>query len=146
MQAESLPRKAPKKPKPIRRGICYWIERADGHVLLERRPEKGLLGGMAGFPGTVWQEGALPESPPPIANASTERLEGLVTHTFTHFHLELSVRKGLLDEGHIPNLMEDSHFWAHRDALDRLALPTVMKKVAQLAKSAGGGKNANSNE
>jgi A/G-specific adenine glycosylase len=30
--------------------------RADGAVLLERRPDRGLLGGMLGWPGTVWAE------------------------------------------------------------------------------------------
>ena len=141
-QAESLPRKAPKKPKPVRKGICYWIERADGHVLLERRPEKGLLGGMAGFPGSPWQEGGAPDSLPPVENIETAPLAGLVTHTFTHFHLELSVHQVELEQGHLPNLMDETLFWADMNDLGRHALPTVMKKVVQLAKSANGGKNA----
>ena len=39
--APSLPRKRAKKKIPVRRGTAFWIERADGAVLLRRRPEKG---------------------------------------------------------------------------------------------------------
>lgn len=48
----SLPKKTPPKtPKPTRYGIAYLARRADGAWLVERRPDKGLLGGMLGWPG-----------------------------------------------------------------------------------------------
>ena len=50
--AAELPKKTPKKPKPIRHGTVYLGQRADGAWLLETRPDKGLLGGMLGWPGT----------------------------------------------------------------------------------------------
>ena len=37
----ALPKKTPKKPKPIRYGIAYIARRADGAYLLERRPANG---------------------------------------------------------------------------------------------------------
>lgn len=43
--AAELPKKTPKKPKPIRHGTVYLGQREDGAWLLETRPEKGLLGG-----------------------------------------------------------------------------------------------------
>ncbi len=52
--AAELPRKAPKKSVPTRRGHAYWITRRDGAVLLRRRPEKGLLGGMMEIPSSEW--------------------------------------------------------------------------------------------
>ncbi|MEM9438038.1 MAG: A/G-specific adenine glycosylase, partial [Pseudomonadota bacterium] len=52
--ALDLPKKEPKKPKPTRRGTAYVAFREDGAILLETRPEKGLLGGMLGFPTTEW--------------------------------------------------------------------------------------------
>lgn len=52
--AQALPRKAAKPEKPTRRGIAYALVNAKGEVLFERRPEKGLLGGMLGLPGTAW--------------------------------------------------------------------------------------------
>ncbi len=44
--AETLPRKQRKQTLPKRSGAVFWLTRHDGAVLLRRRPEKGLLGGM----------------------------------------------------------------------------------------------------
>lgn len=55
----SLPKKAPKKAKPVR--TCYgYVIQAKGCVLLEKRPDKGLLGGMLGIPSTAWNTAPLP--------------------------------------------------------------------------------------
>lgn len=90
--ANVLPKKVPKKPKPIRHGSIYLARRADGAWLLERRPEKGLLGGMLGWPGSDWVDigEPRPKGTPPIT-AHWQRLNGEIRHTFTHFHLILTV-------------------------------------------------------
>ena len=46
-----LPIKAPKKQRPTRYGTAYVVRRADGAILLRRRPPRGLLGGMSEVPG-----------------------------------------------------------------------------------------------
>lgn len=119
------PKKAAKKPKPTRRGWAFWVERADGCVLLEKRPDKGLLGAMMGFPGTAW------DADMPSAEAAAQpwnpqawdALPGLVTHTFTHFHLELQVMR-LVPQHDMEGV------WHPRDDLAAQALPSVMQKVA----------------
>ena len=132
--AADLPRRAKKKAKPLRRGIVWWIERPDGRVMLQRRPENGLLGGMMEFPGTGWTEaepqGAEPQGGPPVA-VTAERDVGTVGHVFTHFRLELAVRTARTDDR-----TDDSAVgavWEDPARLDRQALPTVMKKVARAA-------------
>jgi A/G-specific adenine glycosylase len=84
--AADLPRKLPKPPKPVRQGVVWVAIRADGAVLVEQRPPRGLLGGMPGFPGDGWDGagGAIPV-------AADWRLAGALRHTFTHFHLDLQV-------------------------------------------------------
>ena len=52
--AESFPRKAPKKEGRLRRGAAFVVCRADGFVLVRTRPPKGLLGGMTEVPTTQW--------------------------------------------------------------------------------------------
>ena len=52
--AAELPKKTPKKAKPVRHGTVYLAQREDGAWLLETRPDKGLLGGMLGWPGSEW--------------------------------------------------------------------------------------------
>ena len=88
--AQDLPRKAPKAARPIRHGIGFWAVRPDGAVLLRRRPERGLLGGMIEIPSTEWRGQAWPEGPAAAARhapapAEWRMLPGMVRHTFTHF-------------------------------------------------------------
>lgn len=87
--AASLPARTPKKPKPTRRGIVYYAERADGHVLLETRPPNGLLGGMRGLVGSEWAEGEACFAPPFAAD--WQRHDSEISHVFTHFTLELTL-------------------------------------------------------
>ncbi|MEL7461713.1 MAG: A/G-specific adenine glycosylase, partial [Pseudomonadota bacterium] len=61
--AADLPKKTRKKPKPTRRGVAYIARNSAGHWLLERRPDKGLLGGMLGWPGTDWSHTPAPAPP-----------------------------------------------------------------------------------
>ena len=127
--AAELPKKTPKAPKPTRYGIAYLARRTDGAWLLETRPEKGLLGGMLGWPGSTWTESA-PEETPPI-EAQWRDPGGEVRHTFTHFHLRLALRVASLPDDVEPLRGE---FIAEREFRPD-ALPTVMRKAFDLAKS-----------
>lgn len=124
--ALELPKKTPKKPKPTRLGTIYMVRRDDGAWLLERRPDSGLLGGMLGWPGTEWTETAPGENPPLDANWST--LPGEVRHTFTHFHLILTVKHTTLAAHHAPPIGQfiEKHDFRPSD------LPTVMRKAFDL--------------
>ncbi len=73
---ESLPHKAPRSERPLRRGAVFFVRRRDGAVLVRTRPDKGLLGrhdgttrnrlgypfrrGLGGKPGA--DRGFLPEA------------------------------------------------------------------------------------
>ena len=59
--AETLPRKAAKALRPLRHGALFWLQDAQGRVLLRTRPSSGLLGGMAELPGTTWRDREWPE-------------------------------------------------------------------------------------
>lgn len=127
--AEALPRKTPKTEKPVRLGVVWIGRRDDGAWLLETRPERGLLGGMLGWPGTDWSGSPLGHPP---ANAAWRDLGAEVRHTFTHFHLRLSVKVAELPADAVPNR---GSFVLPRDfrASD---LPTVMRKAFALASPA----------
>ena len=116
-----LPRKSPKPEKPTRRGVV-WLGHRDGALLLERRPEKGLLGGMLGLPGDGW-DGA--GGPAPAGAAWLDI--GEVRHTFTHFHLILRVQTARLDGPTTRGL------WVPRAEFRPADLPTVMRKAWDLA-------------
>ncbi len=130
--AETLPRRAPKGDKPTRRGVAFWLvkEGRDGpSILLRRRPERGLLGGMMEVPSTPWETAEpVPAVDHAPVRADWQWLDGTVKHTFTHFHLELRVLVGKA-KGSAP---EDGIWWP-LDRLDEQALPTVMKKIVRHA-------------
>lgn len=123
-EAELYPVKRAKPVKPERSGVAWWIER-DGAVLLVRRPDKGLLGGMRALPGCDWRGTG-------VAPASTTDLEtlGQVTHVFTHFRLTLNVAR--LTSAPDTEAFEASTWWPI-DRLHEAGLPTVFAKAAKLA-------------
>ncbi|MCB2114164.1 MAG: A/G-specific adenine glycosylase [Parvularculaceae bacterium] len=126
---ETLPRKARKTEKPTRRGVAYALFNERGEILFERRPEKGLLGGMLGLPGAQWAETgsrAQDEHFAPFEKARWARA-GTVRHTFTHFHLELDVMVAAA-----PNSFTIGKDWRWI-APEAARLPSVMKKAAALA-------------
>ena len=53
--ADAIPARTEKPERPLRYGVAFWLTRGDGAVLLRRRPEKGLLGGMTEIPSTPWR-------------------------------------------------------------------------------------------
>jgi len=124
--ALELPQKTPKKPKPVRHGTVYLGRRSDGAWLMERRPDKGLLGGMLGFPGSDWIDSDAPRPPgTPPTSADWKATEVEVRHTFTHFHLLLTVMTAAVDND------EQLLFLGHNDFRPS-DLPTVMRKAFDL--------------
>jgi A/G-specific adenine glycosylase len=127
-----LPKKTPKKAKPIRHGTVYLGQRTDGAWLLETRPDKGLLGGMLGWPGSEWVDAGLPhpDSTPPT-HGDWQQSAGEVRHTFTHFHLILRVMTAELPVDASPSMGE----FKARDAFRPSDLPTVMRKAFDLLRA-----------
>jgi len=125
--AADLPRKIPKKPKPVRLGIAYIARRPDGAVLLERRPDKGLLGGMLGWPTTDWKSApeGTPDPAPPVEAQWSDI--GEVRHTFTHFHLILRIHVADTDTPPDRGSYVPRHDFRPGD------LPTLMAKAWTLA-------------
>ncbi len=107
---EAYPVKRPKSAKPRREGVAFWVEHGN-HVLLVRRPAKGLLGGMLALPTDT--------APAPLAWQDG----GTVRHVFTHFALELRVLCARSEErmaGH----------WHPVERLNEAGLPTLFAKAA----------------
>ncbi|MBT3397288.1 MAG: A/G-specific adenine glycosylase, partial [Alphaproteobacteria bacterium] len=129
---DRLPRRVPKQERPTRHGVCFWLERS-GQVLLGRRPPRGLLGGMLEIPGTPWeakswgQKSAMEFAP---TSADWQSVPGEVRHTFTHFHLVLTVMTARTRSG--GNL---AGTWVALDDLETAGLPSVFAKVSGLARA-----------
>ena len=127
---ETFPRKAPKKSGELRRGAAFVVTRGE-ELLVQSRPEKGLLGGMTEVPGSEWRAGqedkaALKQAPELIRVTRWHRKAGVVTHVFTHFPLELVVYAAMVPaRTRAPEGMR----WVPIATLAHEALPNVMRKV-----------------
>jgi A/G-specific adenine glycosylase len=139
--AETFPRKAAKVEGRLRRGAAFVVVRADGAVLVRTRPPNGLLGGMTEVPTTTWAHdfdaaNALDDAPALRGRRTWRRIPGTVTHTFTHFPLELAVYTAPVSRG---TAAPASMRWVADADIAGEAFPNVMRKVlahAGLPKSA----------
>jgi A/G-specific adenine glycosylase len=120
---EAYPKRLAKAEKPQRYGSLFWIENDKGEVLIEKRPEKGLLAGLMGFPTTEWTTHKDDTGFP--FKGSWQKMPQPITHTFTHFHLTLEVYKGTTTK-------KVQGLWVKREDFHRYAIPTLMKKAIKL--------------
>ncbi len=127
--ADTLPVKAPKKQRPVRTARIFWAERSDGAVLMRRREDKGLLGGMLEFPSSGWATGKGDTDLEPPYESGWVNAKQQVEHTFTHFHLVLDLHRTDKVFDDLPAQHGDWR-WVARHELAAEALPTAMKKVA----------------
>jgi A/G-specific adenine glycosylase len=118
---QAYPRKAAKAPRPKREGIAYWLEH-EGHVLLVRRPARGLLGGMLALPTD--SEGAPAEA--------RWREAGSVDHVFTHFALTMKLFCADARE-------RGSGTWWPIERIAEAGLPTLFARLASLSLKGRGG-------
>ncbi len=138
---EDFPRKAKKKPRPLRRGAIFYLRRGDGAVLTRTRPPRGLLGGMVEFCGSDWkhERGAdwaqrrfgkdVPDAP---AAGVVWAHAGEIEHVFTHFALSLSVFVG---SAHGDARVPEDCRWLDATEMRNAALPSVMRKVEATAQA-----------
>jgi A/G-specific adenine glycosylase len=130
----TLPVKAVRAERPVRLGLAFLALREDGYVLLRKRPEAGLLGGMMEVPSAEWAE-TLPPLNEALRTAPVRAdwwaVPGTVTHTFTHFRLETLVYRAIVPSNASLTFWADPQRcqWVPRRELDRAALPSVMRKI-----------------
>jgi A/G-specific adenine glycosylase len=132
--AETYPRRTPKREGDLRRGLAFVARRSDGFVLVRTRPPKGLLGGMTEVPTTEWSKdfdaSAAPKSAPRFASARKSvgwrKALGIVRHVFTHFPLELTV---YVSDVPARTAAPKGMRWVEISGLSGEALPSLMRKV-----------------
>jgi A/G-specific adenine glycosylase len=111
-QVARLPAPRPRRKRPRRVAQLLLIENACGELLLERRPERGVWGGL-------WC--------PPVVEGSEPGARVIarlpaIRHAFTHYDLELRpvrVRAGARRRGD----------WVKLRALSRYGLPAPVRKL-----------------
>lgn len=152
---EKYPVKAAKKQKPLRHAIAYvWAD--EDSIYLPKRPQKGMLAGMREVPTSEWVKSDIRTSDlerlfkqgpratdtrdgdilfDPSSVGEWQMIDGVVRHTFTHFHFEVKVavcRENNAKMQEIAAFDPKSDVFSLND-LEKLALPTVMMKIIKHA-------------
>lgn len=123
------PVKAKKKARPSKVGDVYWVENEEGLVLLERRPDTGLLAHMNGFPTSQWvKKGSAPVHDDTLPFHSFQDTGLCIDHVFTHFDLTLHIKKATYNTGFCA-LVSNHLTWARPGDTVFEGLPTLFRKV-----------------
>lgn len=123
---DMLPIRAEKKVKPRKYGAVFWYESPEGEIWIRKRPPTGLLANLMEFPGTSWEENFLNPKEfllmAPVLEDPWEIMPKTVEHTFTHFHLSLTILKGR-------GGAKIGDFACSVERFQDYAFPTLMRKV-----------------
>jgi A/G-specific adenine glycosylase len=106
-----LPARRRRKPLPLKRATWIVLEH-EGRVLLERRPSRGLWGGLWVFPDGPSRDLKSYCRRKFSANIRATRKLPMIEHGFTHFRLDIrpilcSVRRRTADDGKAERLWLD---------------------------------------
>ncbi len=122
--AEALPVKAPRRARPVRHGLAWWIDHGAA-VALVRRPANGLLGGMPALPGTEWRAEPIRQHP---FEARWIQEAGTVVHGFTHFELRLAIDRVQVPE-RFSRIGDQPVSWIPLGRLADAGLPTLYARA-----------------
>lgn len=124
-----LPTPKPRAAKRVRGVVMLVAQRGDGSILLERRPERGIWGGLWCLPEFHSLDGAREFGAIRLAGADIEAdTRALVRHAFTHFELE--IRPLLARCEGLAGVMEGPPtLWYNAGAPDRIGLPAPISQI-----------------
>ncbi len=125
----AFPGKRPKKSTPERHALFLQIVNATGQVLLLRRPESGIWGGLWCFPELEsieqiagWCLTHCGAEPKDVIS------EAALVHVFTHFRLHIQPIRI-----HLPNavtqITEQEFDWVHPEAPGTMGLPAPVARL-----------------
>ncbi|WP_186300208.1 A/G-specific adenine glycosylase [Denitromonas ohlonensis] len=126
-QTQSLPTPRPRKRPPLRQSRLAIIQRGN-EVLLERRPPKGIWGGLlvlpeiGDAPTADWLSAQFSTLTSAIATGE------ILRHTFTHFVLDITPEHILLPTDATPRLA-DTQQWLPLSKLADAALPAPVRTL-----------------
>jgi A/G-specific adenine glycosylase len=90
-QEQMLPTPRVRAARPVRQVVMLLARRADGRVLLERRPDSGIWGGLWCLPEFQSDEDARAFGAQRLLHSAFEPgFRATLRHAFTHFELEIS--------------------------------------------------------
>ncbi len=135
-RTEELPTPSPKKQLPVRTVAMIILQNTNGEILLQRRPETGIWGGLWSFPELEaanewekWCENQLQKS------FSEPEIWQPFTHIFTHFKLEITPLYVQIDQNQADFPKMEESAWIEKTASENLGLAAPVRKLIQKLES-----------
>lgn len=135
-QTDAIPGKRVSRTKPQRSTVIVMAMREDGAILLQKRPETGIWGGLWCFPETDAVDGVARWCHATVGKEPLEtRVCPVVRHSFTHFDLDMTPVEARL-AGCDDRIMDgDGWLWynRHEPAAVGLAAPVarLMERIGE---------------
>lgn len=135
--SDSLPIKKTVKKLPVR-VATFFIFKKSSHILLEKRPEKGIWGGLWSFPQMAGKLTAEDIEAYLVQHFNIIMQEYTVLktfrHTFTHYHLDIHPIVVQIKSGCRKKLPKCTQIWYNLKKPQAIGLPqpvqTLMRKIA----------------
>lgn len=137
---EVYPVVAKRKPVP-HKAIAVGLVYDEGRVLIQRRPEDAMLGGLWEFPGGKIEPGESPEAACARELAEETGLSvqveaeiARVDHAYSHFTVTLHAFRCTVASGGVQTSSGEPHAWVTADQLDDYAFPRANRKILDALK------------
>lgn len=137
-KTDTIPYKSPAKKKPHHTIGVGIIETEEGKLLIARRPENAMLGGLWEFPGGKQEEN---ESIPETVERELKEELGVevkaykelmsLKHTYSHFSITMHAWFCKLIKGEPSPLSSQEVRWVTRDELERYPFPKANKVLTE---------------
>ena len=140
-----IPRPSASRPVPHKIMASGLVFDFSGRMLIAKRPDHGLLGGLWKFPGGFLREGEIPEEGLKRSILEEAGVEiviagtlGSVRHAYSHFRLTGHVFRCFPknEGGRLPGRGSDL-LWKDPERLDEMPLSSVDRKILELLRKNG---------
>jgi A/G-specific adenine glycosylase len=128
--AGQLPARKPPRARPRKATVVMLCVRPDGAVLLERRPEAGIWGGLWGLPETTsieavagWCATAFGAAP------ASQRVRPVYKHGFSHFDLDMIPVELRVDAAPARVMEGERWLWYKTDTPAQIGLAAPIAKL-----------------
>jgi A/G-specific adenine glycosylase len=130
-QVALYPSKKPKKEKPIKQLKMLIIRSPDGEILLEKRAQSGIWGGLWSLPELELVE-SVNDYVQSRFNGEFEAFEfEKIKHVFTHYTLFISPVEIRLSKTQHKILESESQLWYNCAAPQKVGLAAPVKKLLE---------------
>ena len=120
----------PKSQKRKKYSRAYIFYNEKNEILIRKRSSKGMLASMFEVPNDNWVTNKSELDPDKMIDKIKNKMKskGSIEYSFTHFNLETEVFFIIVKK----NIFKD-HKWVKINNINKIGLPTVMKKIINIA-------------